>query len=133
MNARELILASGLSKKDLLMFKGRYLRAMRKLYRDDEEPSADETLENYILFFADRCSVGMFTMLTMSIVAPIVIYHSTLDIRSTLISIVIMCMFIIFNLYINKSKYQLRLNIVVKLVLLRIRMLFYRVYPPKIS
>ncbi|MFP2237481.1 hypothetical protein ACLEX4_02900 [Pseudescherichia vulneris] len=130
MKAKELILTSCFSYRELLEMKNSYVQAIREVYGRGAIVAVDETFENYILVIADAVSSAFFLVTFMGLInvsAMLYIHGLT---KGTFAMFVI-SMFIITGVVIRNSIVKkIKMATTLKLIKLRAKMFFYMITPP---
>ncbi|MDX6022444.1 hypothetical protein SIL08_19395 [Scandinavium sp. V105_16] len=130
MKAKELILTSCFSYRELLEMKNSYVQAIREVYGRGAIVAVDETFENYILVIADAVSSAFFLVTFMGLInvsAMLYIHGLT---KGTFAMFVI-SMFIIIGVVIRNSIVKkIKMATTLKLIKLRAKMFFYMITPP---
>ncbi|MFP2468015.1 hypothetical protein ACLEUK_07800 [Pseudescherichia vulneris] len=130
MKAKELILTSCFSYRELLEMKNSYVQAIREVYGRGAIVAVDETFENYILVIADAVSSAFFLVTFMGLInvsAMLYIHGLT---KGTFAMFVI-SMFIIIGVVIRNSIVKkIKMATTLKLISLRAKMFFYMITPP---
>jgi hypothetical protein len=130
MKARELILTSCFSYRELLAMKNSYVKAMREVYGRGAIVAADETFENYILVIADAVSSAFFLVTFMGLInVSAMLYLHGLT-KGTFAMFVI-SLFIITGVAIRNSIVKkIILATTLKLITLRLKMFVYMITSP---
>ena len=130
MKAKELILTSCFSYRELLEMKNSYVQAIREVYGRGAIVAADETFENYILVIADAVSSAFFLVTFMGLInVSAMLYLHGLT-KGTFAMFVI-SMFIIIGVVIRNSIVKkIILATTLKLITLRLKMFVYMITPP---
>lgn len=130
MKAKELILTSCFSYRELLEMKNSYVQAIREVYGRGAIVAVDEIFENYILVIADAVSSAFFLVTFMGLInvsAMLYIHGLT---KGTFAMFVI-SMFIIIGVVIRNSIVKkIKMATTLKLIKLRAKMFFYMITPP---
>ncbi|MFP2419965.1 hypothetical protein ACLEXA_00165 [Pseudescherichia vulneris] len=125
MKAKELILTSCFSYRELLEMKNSYVQAIREVYGRGAIVAVDETFENYILVIADAVSSAFFLVTFMGLInvsAMLYIHGLT---KGTFAMFVI-SMFIIIGVVIRNSIVKkIKMATTLKLISLRAKMFFF--------
>jgi len=130
MKARELILTSCFSYRELLEMKNSYVKAIRELYGRGAIAAVNETFENYILVIADAVSSAFFLVTFMGLInVSAMLYMHGLT-KGTFAMFVI-SMFIIMGVVIRNSIVKkIKMATTLKLIKLRVKIFFYMITPP---
>ncbi|MCS2158823.1 hypothetical protein MUU48_18210 [Scandinavium sp. H11S7] len=124
MKARELILTSCFSYRELLEMKNSYVKAIRELYGRGAIVAVNETFENYILVIADAVSSAFFLVTFMGLInVSAMLYMHGLT-KGTFAMFVI-SMFIIMGVVIRNSIVKkIKMATTLKLIKLRVKIFF---------
>lgn len=130
MKARELILTSCFSYRELLEMKNSYVKAIRELYGRGAIVAVNETFENYILVIADAVSSAFFLVTFMGLInVSAMLYMHGLT-KGTFAMFVI-SMFIIMGVVIRNSIVKkIKMATTLKLIKLRVKIFFHMITPP---
>lgn len=84
MTGREVILTT-LSYKQLVNFKSRFLKLVRQNYSLNEIPANDETIENFILYTAERITMPLVISNTIFLLVVIPAFFKSFSFGMTMV------------------------------------------------
>lgn len=130
MKARELILTSCFSYRELLEMKNSYVKAIGEVYGRGATVAVDETFENYILVIADAVSSAFFLVTFMGLInVSAMLYMHGLT-KGTLAMFVISIFIMIGVVIRNSIVKKIIIATTLKLITLRLKMFVYMISLP---
>lgn len=133
MKINELILKNGFTYQELLKLKSQYRDKKNEIYGKGVKTTDDESLKNYILLVAELCGGNMIFLSSIFFVMMFGAYFFSDDVKQAIFYLVLLVLFILFDIWIDSKGMKLSFPLTAKLVRLRFLMFLYRVSPPKVE
>ncbi|MTD28936.1 hypothetical protein [Erwinia sorbitola] len=131
MDARKLILTNGFTLRELLRLKTQYLSKKRIVYGRIQKVTEDESFDRFILLTSDLSSGAFF--LVHGVVFFMFFGHFFDEgFNGGWILFFFFLGFILYDLFSRAKSTNLSILIIIKLMMLRLRMRWYKISPPQI-
>ncbi|MBN3256609.1 hypothetical protein H5A33_18440 [Pectobacterium brasiliense] len=127
MKAKELVLNSFFSYKELLVIKKKYKEKRQDFHSERKDSKSNESLCNYVLLLSEMCSGGASIIFIIFTVSTLITYFQYGGVRGWLTMLTIGGFVFLGNAYIHGKVSGFGLIIVIKLTIMRLKMYIYGV------
>ncbi|KHT40903.1 hypothetical protein RD02_10985 [Pectobacterium brasiliense] len=127
MKAKELVLNSFFSYKELLVIKKKYKEKRQEFHSERKDSKSNESLCNYVLLLSEMCSGGASIILIIFTVSTLITYFQYGGVRGWLTMLTIGVFVFLGNAYIHGKVSGFGLIIVIKLTIMRLKIYIYGV------
>ncbi|KHS66283.1 hypothetical protein RC77_15845 [Pectobacterium brasiliense] len=127
MKAKELVLNSFFSYKELLVIKKKYKEKRQEFHSERKDSKSNESLCNYVLLLSEMCSGGASIIFIIFTVSTLITYFQYGGVRGWLTMLTIGVFVFLGNAYIHGKVSGFGLIIVIKLTIMRLKIYIYGV------
>ncbi|ACZ78247.1 hypothetical protein Dd586_3415 [Dickeya parazeae Ech586] len=125
MDKRQLILKSGLSLREIISLRKKYLEFKGKAYRKEEKIKDIESFSDYIAFVSRLCWKGMYMITFFSLSFAIYDYYIYEEIVSAMkVFLLLYAIMLVCVLKNNGDYFHIKIGTTFKLIILRVMLVF---------